>query len=397
MKAPLNTCWRAAYAALVSLTLTTAPAVAQTPLQVNVILPLTGNGAFLGQGEQRTLQALQARVNTEGGIGGVPLEFVFRDDQTSPQVAVQLTNAALAQRPAVLIGSSLVAMCNAMAPLVRNGPFTYCMSPAIQPAPGGFMYSSGTSTHDLLAADFKFFRSRGWNRVALISSTDATGQDFQNGVNAALRMPENADIRIVENARFNQTDVNVSAQMERIRAADPQVLITWTTGGPIATVFKGIVQAGLKIPVVTTNGNQIFEQMDQYAEFLPRELYIATSLFPPHEDRPSYEPEVEKAQKRFYEVMEEAKIGIDSRAALAWDPANLLVDALRKLGSKASAVEVKAHMEGLTGWAGINGIYNFRDAPSRGLGLSNAVVTLWDASKRRWIVVSRPGGEALPQ
>lgn len=257
------------------------------------------------------------------------------------------------------------------------------------------MYSSGTSTHELLAANFRYFRSRGWDRVALISSTDATGQDFQNGVAAALKLPENAGFRIVENARFNQTDVSVSAQMERIRAADPQVLITWTTGGPIATVFKGIVQAGLTIPVVTTNGNQIFEQMDQYAEFLPKELYIATMLFPPHGDTPSYQPEVEAAQKRFYAAMDAAKIGIDSRAALAWDPANLLVEALRKLGPTATAAQVKAYMEGLKGWAGINGVYDFEKSPARGLDLSNAVVTRWDPTIRRWRVMSRPGGEAL--
>ncbi|MFC0385191.1 ABC transporter substrate-binding protein [Muricoccus vinaceus] len=386
---------RVGLAALMLLMLVAGAARAQSPLQVTVILPLTGNGAFLGQGQQRTLQALQAQVNKDGGVGGRQLEFVYRDDQSSPQVTVQLTNAAVAQRPAVLLGSSLVAMCNAMVPLVRNGPFTYCLSPAIQPAAGGYMYSSGTSTHDLLAADFRYFRSRGWTRVALISSTDATGQDFQNGVNAALRMPDNAGIQIVENARFNQTDVSVSAQMERIRAADPQVLVTWTTGGPIATVFKGIVQAGLNIPVMTTNGNQIFEQMDQYAEFLPRELYIATSLFPPHEGRLTYEPGVEQAQQRFYTAMNEAKIGIDNRAALAWDAANLLVEALRKLGPGATAAQVKAHMEGLTGWAGISGIYDFRQVPSRGLGIANAVVTRWDPAARRWTVVSRPGGEPL--
>ncbi|UFN51529.1 ABC transporter substrate-binding protein (plasmid) [Roseomonas sp. OT10] len=387
----------AGLATLVVMALAAGAAHAQSSLQVSVVLPLTGNGAFLGQGQQRTLQVLQEQVNKEGGIGGRPLEFVFRDDQTSPQVAVQLTSAVAAQRPPVMLGSSIVAMCNAMAPLVRNGPVTYCLSPAVQPPAGSYMYSSSVSTHDLLAADIRYFRARGWTRVALISSTDATGQDFQNGISAALKMPENAGIEVVENARFNQTDVSVSAQMERIRAANPQVLVAWTTGGPIATIFKGIVQAGLNIPVVTTNGNQIFEQMDQYAEFLPRELYFATSLFLPHEGRPSYAPEVEQAQQRFYTAMNAAKVAIDIRAGLSWDAGNLMVDALRKLGPSATAAQVKEYMEGLTDWAGISGVYNFRQSPSRGLGPANAIITRWDPAARLWAVVSSAGGGPLPQ
>ena len=162
-------------------------AVCAAETTIPVILPLTGNASFLGQGIARALKVLEAAVNKDGGIGGSQLRFVFQDDQTSPQVAVQLTTALVAQPPAVMMGSGLVAMCNAMAPLLRNGPVDYCLSPAAQPAPGAFMYSTNTSTRDLLMADFHYFKSRGWTRVATISSSDATGQDFEKGVDAALK------------------------------------------------------------------------------------------------------------------------------------------------------------------------------------------------------------------
>ena len=77
--------------------------------------------------------------------------------------------------------------------------------------------------------------------------------------------PENKDITVVDRAHFNTTDVSVAAQIEHIKAANPQVLIAWSTGTPIATVFKGIVQAGLDIPIATTNGNMTYAQMTQYA------------------------------------------------------------------------------------------------------------------------------------
>lgn len=370
-------------------------AVAAPETTIPVILPLTGNASFLGQGIARVLKVLETVVNKDGGIGGSQLRFEFRDDQTSPQVAVQLTNALVSQQPAVMMGSGLVAMCNAMAPLVRNGPVDYCLSPAVQPPPGSFMYSTNTSTRDLLMADFHYFKSRGWTRVATLSSSDATGQDFEKGVDAALGAAENGGIAIVERARFNQSDVSVAAQLERIKAADPQVLVAWTTGAPIATIFKGIVQADLSIPVVTTNGNQTFEQMGQYAAFLPKELYFASSLFEPHESVLALDPQIEAAQQSFYAAMAEAKAPVDIVAAHAWDPGMMLVAALRKIGPGATAPQIKGFLDDLKGYAGVNGIYDFKKSPQRGLDIQSTVVTRWDATSRHWTMVSKPGGEAL--
>jgi branched-chain amino acid transport system substrate-binding protein len=295
----------------------------------------------------------------------------------------------------LIMGSGLVAMCNAMAPLLRNGPVDYCLSPAAQPMPGSFMYSTNTSTRDLIMADFRYFKSRGWTRVATISSSDATGQDFEKGVDAAMGAPENRGIEIVASPRFNQSDVSVAAQLERIKAANPQVLVAWTTGAPIATLFKGIIQADLSVPVVTTNGNQTFEQMGQYAAFLPKELYFASSLFEPHEGVLSLDPKIEAAQQSFYAAMAEAKAPVDIVAAHAWDPGVMLVTALRKIGPGATAPQIKAFLESLQGYAGVNGIYDFKKSPQRGLDIESTVVTRWDAASRHWIMVSKPGGEAL--
>jgi branched-chain amino acid transport system substrate-binding protein len=119
---------------------------------IHVVLPLTGSAAFVGQGQKDVLTALEDDVNNAGGISGETLHFVFEDDQTSPQVAVQLTTDLLASHPAVVMGSSLVGMCLAMAPLVADGPLHYCLSPAIHPKPGSYVFSTGPSSIDQIAA-----------------------------------------------------------------------------------------------------------------------------------------------------------------------------------------------------------------------------------------------------
>src|SRR5579875_585509 len=159
---------------------------------INVIMPLTGGGSFLGKGEQQSLQLAEKLVNESGGIKGTPIRFVFHDDQTSPQVAVQLSNQLLGQHPAILLGSSIVAMCNAMMPLMQNGgPVQYCLSPGIHPPKGSYTFTSSVSTFDLANAIIRYFRMKGWTKIALMFSTDASGQDAERGIKGILALPEN--------------------------------------------------------------------------------------------------------------------------------------------------------------------------------------------------------------
>ena len=46
---------------------------AATPYVIDVVMPLTGGAAFLGKGEQRSLQLAEKVVNASGGIDGAPL------------------------------------------------------------------------------------------------------------------------------------------------------------------------------------------------------------------------------------------------------------------------------------------------------------------------------------
>ena len=381
--------------ALLFMSLGLGRAPAAEPYRINVILPLTGGASFLGMGEQQALRLLTTVVNKEGGVHGQPIEFVFHDDQSSPQTTVQMANQILPDKPAVMLGSSIVAMCNALAPLLKEGPFDYCLSPGVHPATGSYQFSSSADTHALIEALVRYFRLRGLTQIAFMTSTDASGQDAERGFDEVLKLPENAGLKAVERQRFNPTDVSVSAQIERIKAANPQAFIAWSTGAPITTVFKAVLQAGLDVPFGTTNGNQTYAQMNQAKNFLPKELYIPTSVFPPHDGLYQLDPRVEKQQKKFYAAYAQANVKPDNMSALAWDPGVMVIDALRTLGTKATAKQVKEWLDSQTSYAGINGIDDFKAVPQRGLTVKNAVVTRWDAAADTWKVVSQPTGILL--
>lgn len=376
------------------LQLSPVPARAAEPYDINVVLPLTGTAAFLGAAEQRSLQQAEKIFTAEGGIAGRPIHFVFHDDQSSPQVAVQLANQIVSSKPAVVLGSATVAMCNAMAPLMRHGPVLYCFSPGFYPAAGSFAFSSSNATRDLVAAQLLYFKARGLKRIAVITSTDASGQDAQRQIREAMAAPENKELDLVNETTFNPTDVSASAQIQRMKGSQPQAVIAWSTGAAIGTVFKALLDAGVTVPVATTDGNMTYASMKQFADILPKELYIPSPEWP-RSDGQEAAAAVNAAKKQFFDAFEGQPVQPDAAYSFAWDPALLVVSALRKLGPDATAEQLRDDLAKLTGFAGINGVYDFVKIPQRGLDASNVVVTRWDPTANTWKIVSHPRGLPL--
>lgn len=380
----------------VALALTVPAAMASAePYRIPTVLPLTGTGAFIGQAEQAALEMIKKAVNSTGGIQGQLVDFQYYDDQTSPQTGVQLLNEIQQGKRQVILGSSLVAVCSAMSPLLANGPVDYCFSPAIHPQPGGYVFSASESTTDLYAIAVRFFRLKGWRRIATIATTDASGQDGEKGIAAAMERPENHDVSLVARTRFNPNDVSIAAQMAGIAAAKPDAIMLLASGTPAATVFKGLIQAGLDLPVASATSNATHPQMSGYKAFLPKELYFPTGQWPREASGITFSPKVEAARARFYKAFDEAKIKPDTGSTLAWDPAWIVTDALKALGPGAQAGQIRDYIQHISDYGGINGIYDFAKVPQRGLGEDDIIIMRWLPDKEDWAIVTEPGGRPL--
>ena len=375
--------------------MTSAPrtSVAADAYVINAILPLTGSGAFLGKEEQQALDVMQSNVNAAGGIGGRQLQFAVADDQSSPKTAVQLASEITAKHVPIILGSALSALCSAIMPMVKDGPVLYCFSPGIRPAPNSFVFSSSFSTHDLIDVSIRYLRLRGLKRIAVMTSTDTSGQEAERSVDEAAALTENAGLQIIDREHFNPTDISASAQMARVKGSGAQAVIAWTTGSPVGTLLRAVSDVGLSIPVVTSNGNLTYAQMKQYAGFLPAELiFPAGPCFAPNEiaDRAT-----RTVVNRYLGFFSAQNLKPDNGNSLAWDPAQLVVDAIRKIGPSATAQQLRAYFGGVTNWVGINGSYNFKAHPQRGLAEEGVVMVRWDNPKQTWVGISKPGGAPL--
>jgi hypothetical protein len=166
--------------------------------------------------------------------------------------------------------------------------------------------------------------------------------------------------------------------------------MTWSTGTPFGTVLHGLVDSGLDVPVTAVPSNQNYAQMAAYASFLPRELYFP-SFRGVSKDGTGAGPILD-AQREYRKAFKDIGARPDFVTDLAWDPIMVVVAALRAIGPNATPTQIRDYILNLHSWAGINGIYDYRDGSQSGIGANAANVQRWDRQSGDFVSVSRPAG-----
>jgi branched-chain amino acid transport system substrate-binding protein len=365
---------------------------AADPIELPVLLPLTGYAAFFGIPQVQALRGIESYINKTGGIQGRPIKFVVRDDQTNPQLDVQLANQIIQTNLPVLLGPDTAGQCNAVTPLVMNkGPVTFCFTSGTHPPPGSFVYGTGAESHYGAQVLFHYFSRRGFKRVAVITTTDASGQDGDRMLQEEAAR-ENT-LTIVDRQFFNPTDVSATAQLAHVKASNPQAIVVWATGTPFGTALRGIKDLGIDVPIITSSANLLYGELKQYAALIPSELLFVTQSY--------LAPELitDRAVKEQVNIMtvELAALGAkpDQGHNSDWDGVMVVMSALRKLGLNTTPEKLRDYINNLTDWPGINGRYNFKMYPQRGLDRDSIIIARYDPVKNTFYGVSRGGGEPL--
>lgn len=375
-----------------------APATAQpAPYTINVVLSLTGPAANLGTEEQAGLVAYEKYVNRTGGIRGTPLHFQYADDQSSPTVAVQLFQSFLPSHPAVVLGSSIAAQSQAMAGLVKDGvgPVLYALTPNLLPTPGSYVFSTGAPTVDFTAVGVTFYRLRGITKIGVIVTTDASGKNSLESLEDSLKLPANKNMKLVDVETFGATDVSVSAQAAKMKASGAQMIFDYAIGTAFGTSLHGLSDVGFDVPVMTAAGNFSPVLLNQFKAFLPSEMTCAgLSFF--NRDRPASDPQ-KKPIDDFYNAL--AADGVSHPTvshSFSWDPALIVVTALRQLGTSATAPQLRAAIEKTKGLPGTIGVYDFSVNDQHGVGENSLLIMKYDAANpSRPVIASKQGGAPL--
>ncbi len=362
-----------------------------SPVVFHAVVSETGGASFLGSREAKALQILAKQVNASGGIDGHPMSVDIKDNETNPSTAVQIASAWVGKGVPFILDGSIVATDKAVDALATSkGPFMYDLSPGTHPAPGSMVFSAGLSTTADAQAYLTFLKSKGLTKIAFMNSTDASGTDGYTQFTKQLATSTfSSTFTVVDHETFSPSAVSVTTQMAKIKAANPQALVVWTTGTPLGTVLKAMSSLGMSnLPMVTTTGNASVSELNSFAGIVPKHIYFPTG--PLYVNPSQLTGGVASAVKAF-----DAAVTADGGHpgdgwGLAYDPALLLVGALKHLGVNATATQILHYMENLHNVPGVYGDYNTSTSDHRGVHAANITMTTWNG--KSFVPVSAPGG-----
>lgn len=340
-----------------------------SPYTIGVLVSKTGSASQLGVGEAQGAQLEAQQINQSGGINGHPVKLTVLDDQSSATQAVQQGQSLISGHVAAIIGPSLVATCNAVAPLVSQGPIEYCLSPGISPKPNSYVWSASTATQVNALRAMQYWKQQGITKIGLIHTTDATGLDGEKQTKAAVASVGGT---VTADAGYAPDAVDVTSQLQQIKASHPQGIVVWATGTPVGVAIKGLQQLGLNLPVFTTNGNlaDVFAQRIQ--PYAPKTLLLPATTDFWFEQLPPSSP-VRQLNATYHSAFQAAYHYVpDFGPGAGYDSLRIVADVLRHVGTNPA--KMKAYLQGLHGFPSVLGTYSFSPTDHRGLGIDSVAV-----------------------
>lgn len=237
-------------AAMLVPTVSKAAPASGEPIRIGTIFSMTGWAGFIGTPQKEIFTALIEDINAKGGIKGRPLEYYFEDDQSIPTNAVIAATKLIKDRKVIaMVGTSTTDSAAAIVPTCEQEK-----TPFINSGPGFIPWKKwvfSTGPGDVRGAkhviDFAC-KDLGAKKIALMHGTDAYGMLGQKVIKEEL--PKYPGVSLIAHERFEATDTNMVPQLTKIKAANPDLLILFTTGGPGAVVAKNYKQLGMTTKVL---------------------------------------------------------------------------------------------------------------------------------------------------
>ncbi len=345
---------------------TTAAAPTGEPIKVGCIFSVTGTGAPLGEPEKLAAEMVEKQVNDAGGISGRPVKLIIEDDATEEAKAVLACKKLIEQDKVCAIagptmsGTSLaiVAACEkAEIPL-----FSCAASVKITQPVKKWVFSSAQT--DVLAIQriLPYLKDHKLTKIAIICDSNAFGQ---SGAEQLKKLLPGAGAQIVDEEKFATKDTDMTAQLTKIKAKNPQAVICWGTNPGPAVIAKNMKSLGMKAALIMSHGVANKSFIDQAAAaaegvVLPcGKLLVAGEL-------PATDPQKTVLEK-FKSDYEAANPGkpVNTFAGHAYDALEMLVAAIKTAGEDKA--KIREGLEATKDFVGISGVFNMSATDHNGL------------------------------
>jgi branched-chain amino acid transport system substrate-binding protein len=321
---------------------------AQDEIVIGEYASLTGGSASFGQSSHKGTALAIDEINTAGGVLGKKLKLITEDDQSQAGQPATIARKLISQDKAVaILGEVASSKSLEAAPICQQNKI-----PMISPAStnpkvtevGDYIFRVCFIDPFQGTVMSKFAQSKGWKNVAVLTDVK---QDYSVGLaEFFIKDFKESGGQIVKEQKYSTGDKDFKPQLTSIKAAKPDAIFVPGYYAEVSLIAKQARLLGIKAPLLGGDG-WVGDSLLKVAGNA-----LDGSFFSCHFSSADKSPVVQGFVEKF-----KAKYNgetPDDMAALGYDSAMILADAIKRAGSTEpeklrDAIAATKEHQGITG------------------------------------------------
>ena len=321
---------------------------AQDEIVIGEYASLTGGSASFGQSSHKGTALAIEEINAAGGVLGKKLKLITEDDQSQAGQPATIARKLISQDKAVaILGEVASSKSLEAAPICQQNKI-----PMISPAStnpkvtevGDYIFRVCFIDPFQGTVMSKFAQSKGWKNVAVLTDVK---QDYSVGLaEFFIKDFKESGGQIVKEQKYSTGDKDFKPQLTSIKAAKPDAIFVPGYYAEVSLIAKQARLLGIKAPLLGGDG-WVGDSLLKVAGNA-----LDGSFFSCHFSSADKSPVVQGFVEKF-----KAKHNgetPDDMAALGYDSAMILADAIKRAGSTEpeklrDAIATTKEHQGITG------------------------------------------------
>ena len=344
------------------------------PIVIGVSNVQSGPSSALGHKLVLGSQSYFDLVNRGGGIHGRKISILIKDDKYEPDPAVKNTNDLIENDKVFFlfdyIGTPTLTRTLPLLKyhqrdnIVNVAPLSGA-DPQRLPPYSQFVFNIRTSYREETHALVRYFYSKGYRKIGLLTQADAYGKSGELGVNEGLAAFGLTALKVVTYRRNQPFETDMSPQVKLLRDAGADAVIVVGVYGPSAAFIRDSRMSGWDVPIANLSfvgASTLLEKLTEESKKEGNDLTqnLVNSQVVPSPGDLRYPLVVE------YRAHTAAKdctfTGLEG-----WLNAVVVTEALRRTGPNPSRLDFIHAMESLDGWDPGLGKLEFSSTNHQGL------------------------------
>lgn len=353
----------------------------QEPIKIGAFFALSGPAAAIGTPTKLVAQMAVDKINKEGGINGRPLQLVVGDTESDPAKAAAIAKKFIHEdKVAAIIGPTRTDSGMNVKKIVEAAGVPTFMTVGGDPVimggekfgPFTYVFKSPQRSSVAVKRLYEYLKEKKLTQIALLTASDSFGKDGEVWLE---NLAPEFGLTIVGKESFGPKDTDMTAQLTKLKNANPQAVVVWTIGPAGAIVAKNLAQLGLNLPLFQCHGLPDPKYVELAGKAAEGNRMPATKLMAPDQlaDNDPQKPVIQEFIRLYKDQYKfDQQFPLNTHSGYAWDAIMIVANAMKKAGPEPKAL--RQAIEQTKDYVGVSGIYNLSPEDHNGLGVDSMII-----------------------